>query len=225
MFCLPSVCTSHLIEVFVSLAFSESSSFCAEMAPTHPEIALHLSLVWLFFRASIPAWHCSLHGCVSGVAGASDPRGQRPRLSTAVCPSPSTQQVLNKCDVPVRADGGDAVRKGWWSSAQSWTPASSLSLGFPGTRSPCSVPVNSDTQAWCALRGCHLRACWVTSVVFGLWPYDPMDCSPPGSCIHGDSPGKNTGAGCHALLQGIFLTQGSNPSLLRLLHWQAGSFP
>ena len=30
---------------------------------------------------------------------------------------------------------------------------------------------------------------------------------------------------CHALLQGIFLTQGSNPRLLRLLHWQAGSLP
>ena len=40
-----------------------------------------------------------------------------------------------------------------------------------------------------------------------------------------DSPGKNTGAGCHALLQGIFPTQGSNPHLLRLLHWQAGSWP
>ena len=33
---------------------------------------------------------------------------------------------------------------------------------------------------------------------------------------------KNTGVGCHALFQGIFLTQGSNPHLLRLLHWQAG---
>ena len=31
--------------------------------------------------------------------------------------------------------------------------------------------------------------------------------------------------GCHALLQGIFLTQGSNPCLLCLLHWQAGSLP
>ena len=32
----------------------------------------------------------------------------------------------------------------------------------------------------------------------------------PGSSAHGDSPGKNTGMGCHALLQGIFPTQGSN---------------
>ena len=34
--------------------------------------------------------------------------------------------------------------------------------------------------------------------------WDPMDCSPPGSFVHGNSPGKNTGVGCHALLQGIF---------------------
>ena len=41
-----------------------------------------------------------------------------------------------------------------------------------------------------------------------------------------DSPGKNTpGVGCHALLQGIFPTQGSNLHLLCLLHWQAGSLP
>ena len=31
---------------------------------------------------------------------------------------------------------------------------------------------------------------------------DPMDCSPPGSSVHGDSLGKNTGVGCHALLRG-----------------------
>ena len=37
--------------------------------------------------------------------------------------------------------------------------------------------------------------------------------------------GKNPGMGCHALLQGIFLTQGLNPHLLRLLQWQAGSLP
>ena len=40
--------------------------------------------------------------------------------------------------------------------------------------------------------------------------YDPMDCSPPGSSVHGDSPGKNSGVGCHAPLLGIFPTQGSN---------------
>ena len=45
---------------------------------------------------------------------------------------------------------------------------------------------------------------------------------PPLSC---DSPGKNTGVGCDALLQGIFPTWGSNPHHFCLLHWQAGSLP
>ena len=38
-----------------------------------------------------------------------------------------------------------------------------------------------------------------------LW--EPMACSPPGSSVHGNSPGKNTGVGSHFLLQGIFPTQ------------------
>ena len=45
-------------------------------------------------------------------------------------------------------------------------------------------------------------------------PCDPMEYSPPGSSVHGDSPGKNTGGGCHALLQEIFPTQGLKPGLL-----------
>ena len=43
---------------------------------------------------------------------------------------------------------------------------------------------------------------------------DPIDCSLPGSSVHGGFPTKNTGVGCHALLQEIFPTQGPNPSLL-----------
>ena len=54
---------------------------------------------------------------------------------------------------------------------------------------------------------------------------DPMGCIPPGSFLHGDSPGKNTGACCYAPLQEILPTQGSNPHLLCLLYWQAGSLP
>ena len=52
-----------------------------------------------------------------------------------------------------------------------------------------------------------------------------MDCSPPRLLCQWDSLGKNTGVGCHVLLQGIFLTQGSNLGLLCLLHWQAVSLP
>ena len=42
---------------------------------------------------------------------------------------------------------------------------------------------------------------------------DTVNCSPPGSSVHGDSPGKNTGVDCYALLLGIFPTQGLNPGL------------
>ena len=41
-----------------------------------------------------------------------------------------------------------------------------------------------------------------------------MDCSPPDSSVHVDSPGKNTGVGCHALLQRIFPTQGLNRAVV-----------
>ena len=40
--------------------------------------------------------------------------------------------------------------------------------------------------------------------------FDPMDYSPPGSSVHGNSPGKNTGVGSLSLLQGIFPTQKFN---------------
>ena len=52
---------------------------------------------------------------------------------------------------------------------------------------------------------------------YGLWPTRLL--------CPWDSPGENTGVGCHFLLQGIFLTQRSNPHLLHFLHWQAGSLP
>ena len=42
---------------------------------------------------------------------------------------------------------------------------------------------------------------------------NPTDCRLPGCSVR-DSPGKKTGVGCRALLQGILLTQGSNPGFL-----------
>ena len=60
-------------------------------------------------------------------------------------------------------------------------------------------------------KGAVLLLC-VLCLVTQLCPIlcNPMDCSLQGSSVHGDSPGKNTGVGCHALLQGIFPTQGSH---------------
>ena len=86
----------------------------------------------------------------------------------------------------------------WW---ECWKEAERLSLFL-------TLPAN------CAK---SLQSC--------LTLFDPMDYSLPGSSIHGDSPGKNTGVSCHALLQGIFQIHRSNPCLLCLLNWQAGSLP
>ena len=61
------------------------------------------------------------------------------------------------------------------------------------------------------------HTCMLSSVQFSsvaqLCPTlcDPMDCSPPGSSVHGDSPGKNTGVGFHALFQEIFPYLGIQP--------------
>ena len=57
-----------------------------------------------------------------------------------------------------------------------------------------------------------LHMCLVTQSCLTLC--DLMDCSLPGSSVHGDSPGKNIGVGCHSLLQQIFPTWGWNPGLL-----------
>ena len=64
----------------------------------------------------------------------------------------------------------------------------------------CNHHHNQDTEPLCVLVA---QSCPTLC--------DPMACSPPGTSVHGDSPGKNTGVDCHSLLQGIFPTQGLNP--------------
>ena len=61
-----------------------------------------------------------------------------------------------------------------------------------------------------------LATCAVLCLVAQWCPTlcEPMNCSTSDSSVHGDSPGKNTGVGCHALLQRIFPTQRSNPGFL-----------
>ena len=67
---------------------------------------------------------------------------------------------------------------------------------------------------------CPLCVCMLIQLCLTLC--DPKDCSPDRLLCPWNSPGKNTGVGCHFLLQGIFPIQGSNP---HLLHWQVGSLP
>ena len=92
------------------------------------------------------------------------------------------------------------------------------------------LPLVLWLRYWC---GRHISQAWLNAACtvcaksLQLCPSlcDSMDYRPLGFSVHGNSPDKNTGVGCHALLQGIFPTQGSNPSLLCLLGWQVGSLP
>ena len=79
-----------------------------------------------------------------------------------------------------------------------------------------SVPSHIGSGPTLLQHGLILCVCLVVQLCLTL-------CDPMGSSVHGDSPGKNTGVGCHFLLQGIFLAQGPNPSLLYLMHWQVES--
>ena len=65
-----------------------------------------------------------------------------------------------------------------------------------------------------------LRAKLLCHVCVTLWTVWPTRLLCPW-----DSPGKNTGMGCHFLFQGIFPNQRPNPCPLCLLHWQADSSP
>ena len=104
--------------------------------------------------------------------------------------------------------------RGWpWDQDASLMPKSNPFSLFEERRSPAlSMPVPSSL-AWGSKQeqGQRITVSLVTQLCLTLC--DPTDCSPPGSSVHGDSPGKNTGVGCHALLQGIFPTQGLNPGL------------
>ena len=66
----------------------------------------------------------------------------------------------------------------------------------------------------CAVLYCLAQSC-LTLCKF-------IDCSPPGSSVHGDSPGKNTGVGCHAFLQHNLPQLGIKP---RSPEFQADSVP
>ena len=59
------------------------------------------------------------------------------------------------------------------------------------------------------------KICYALCLVAQLYRTvcDPVDRSPSGSSVYGNYPGKKTGVSCHALLQGIFPTQGVNPCL------------
>ena len=108
-------------------------------------------------------------------------------------------------------------------------PQTSYSLPSPQTRSPG----NQFNSAVCRglgeqgfgifLCGCVWSCCLVTKPCPTLlWAHGLL---PTRLLCTWDFVGKNTGVGCHLLLQGIFLIQGSNSHLLCLLYQQVDSLP
>ena len=79
----------------------------------------------------------------------------------------------------------------------------------------CQFQVDGKVNQLC------MHACQVMSFVYYSLPPYGLQLTR----LHEDSPSKNTRMGCYFFLQGIFLTEGSNPRLLHLLYWQAGSLP
>ena len=85
-------------------------------------------------------------------------------------------------------------------------------------RDPYSLKLWISSLSFSYLCSCAMSLSHVW--LFGtLWTVDPRLLCPR------NFSGKNIGVGCHFLLQGICLSQGSNPRLLHLLQWQADSLP
>ena len=93
------------------------------------------------------------------------------------------------------------------------------SVGFVCAWGYFHEPGGWDTCVLCNI----LYACWACLVQSDF--LQPYGLSPTGLFYPWNFPGKNPGVCCHLLLQGIFLSQGSNPSLLCLLHCQVHSLP
>ena len=94
--------------------------------------------------------------------------------------------------------------------------SSSLECFLPSSVFHISIPPTSFLQN----NSTFSSSCLVAKLCpILLWPHG---LQPTRVLYLWDFPGKNTGVGCHFLLQGIFLTQGSNP---RPLHWQVDSLP
>ena len=123
---------------------------------------------------------------------------------------PEEQQGQNR-------EGHSLSDEGFRPSEAPWTPLSSAVRG-------CDLRLrvaSFNIQIFILIRDNFYcgKICAVlshVSIFVTLWT---MGCQAPLSI------GKNTGVGCHALLQGILPTQGMNPRLLCLQHWQAGSLP
>ena len=187
----------------------------------HPRVFYHINKAW---RKSLSSEEASVRGspdlitfqlwsCVTFEACAREcvrllgtPELQSARL-LCLWDSPRMQQHWSRLPVP---SPGDLPNPG----------IELVSLASPATAGGVFflslVPRHGQTIE-------PVHECQVTSVVSDS--LRPHGLQPARLLCPWDSPGKHTGVGCHALLQGIFPTQGLNLHLLCLPHWQGGSVP
>ena len=92
--------------------------------------------------------------------------------------------------------------------------------GGNGNPLQCSCLENPmDRGIWEVAIGAYVLSCFSPACLFAtLWTIAHQ-------ASLWDSPARNTGVGCHALLPGNFPIQGLNPCLQHLLCWQAGYLP
>ena len=137
-----------------------------------------------------------------------------PTISSSVVPFPSHLQsfpALGSFPTSQFASGGQSMGVSTSASVlpmniQDWFP-----LGLTGL-----ISCQSKGLSRVVSQSACMHACQVTSVWLCMTLCNTMDHSLPGSSVHRILSGKNTGVGCHALLQGLFPTRGSNSHLFSL---------
>ena len=114
------------------------------------------------------------------------------------------------------------LRRGLWTSSDQEASCNADRDPLPAGCCSNGTSTKSGNPSCClpvaSLCSCHVCA----KALPTLWPHG---LEPAKLLCPLDYPGKNTAVGCHALLQGIFLTRGSNLSLLHLLCCRVGSSP
>ena len=108
-----------------------------------------------------------------------------------------------------------------------WTPSARLGPGKPeaegwGTELVSSAPLSRRLSPG-GLKASFYSMCRMKHAQSCPTPCDPTGCSLPSSSVHGISQARILGWVAISFSREIFPTQGSNPRLLHLLHWQVGS--
>ena len=177
-------------------------------------------------RASEDLWHRSPLGPPEGRAPPPptwarqrEPRAPKsPQPFQALAPARLQPSALPAAGVrSLRLSG---LRRG---GEDPWVTLPTPVFTLCGAPSPCRPPCcSSNRQAVWVFISALCKDRFLPGTVAPRLGRASPDIS---KCAKSDSPGKNTGVGCHFLLQGIFLTQEWNPCLFCLLHWQADSLP